>query len=247
MQQEISQREKNGNNPWRLKNSIVEKSGAGATLCGLSLDKDGWTCECLGDSCLIIVDQNYGISFHTSQHGEFDNHPDYFDSFTTGKGSVYKTNGQYDDAKAFLLVTDPFSELFYKHQMDASFIRTRLSELNELTDHQSFTTLVERWRDELNMHNDDSSLIIIQNFESSDLNVIHQDNWMDLCKDEEAKKFTQRKEKQEIIEANTQLEHAFRHWLPFYKGKMKSGKIKDAILQQISPLIRDFLNKQNQK
>jgi len=181
---EIQERESRGANPWRQKNWLAEKSGAGATLCGFSWDSDKWTCECLGDSCVIIINDDYTLDFHTSQIGKFGSYPDYFDSFKAGRGSVSKTTGDFN-AIAILIVTDPFSELFQKHKDDVDYIKARLDELQKLGNHESYVELVERWRDQLGMHNDDSTLVLLQDF--SNIQIIpddtanHIDRLQSLC------------------------------------------------------------------
>jgi len=183
---EIERRESAGENPWRLKNSFSEKSGAGATLCGITWSKDGWICECLGDSCLIAVGHDYEIQICTSQKNEFGNHPDYYDSFGEGKGKVEEFRRNFIEVEMLLLVTDPFSELFQKHKTDTEFIKSRIDEIKELTDHQSFVDLVENWRDRFNMHNDDSTLIVLNQFESVEsVSKEHVDVLSDLCKEEQ--------------------------------------------------------------
>lgn len=184
---EIHQRENEAEtnpkrDPWRLKNSLAEKSGAGATLCGLTLGNE-WSCECLGDSCVITISDEYTLNFYTSQVGEFGNQPDYFDSFREGRGKPI-TKIINRDVKAILMVTDPFAELFQLHKNDSDFIKTRFEELKDLTNHESFIELVEKWRDEFGMHNDDSTLVIIDDLLNSDFTIDHEDELEKLCEKE---------------------------------------------------------------
>lgn len=188
LQAEIQRREEEAitnprRDPWRLKNLLAEKSGAGATLCGLSLGNKEWYCECLGDSCVITLNHDYTLNIYTSQVGAFNNHPDYFDSFRAGRGEpIRKTINQ--DVLAILMVTDPFAELFQLHENNNDFIKLRLEELQSLTTHESFTELVERWRDKFGMHNDDSTLILITDFAENSINIAHADELDLLCQDE---------------------------------------------------------------
>ena len=181
VQDEISIREKNGKNPWRLKNSFAEKSGAGATLCGFSWNENEWTCECIGDSSLIIVKADFSIEIKSSQDGDYGNHPDYLDSFQEGRGTIKYFQGSFDNVYAVLLVTDPFSELFYLNQHNCAFIEERIREIQSLSNHVSYTALVERWRDEFGMHNDDSTLIFLTDFSTADLQTNNVDILEDLC------------------------------------------------------------------
>lgn len=166
--------------PWRLKNFLAEKSGAGATICGLTLGDKAWSCECLGDSCVITINHDYTLTIYTSQMGEFGNHPDYFDSFGIGRGEpISKTINR--DVKAILVVTDPFAELFQIHKNNFDFIKERFEELQNLTTHESFIELVERWRDKFDMHNDDSTLVLVEDLANPAFNVKHRDNLNYLC------------------------------------------------------------------
>lgn len=184
VQGEILNREKHGKNPWRLINSYTEKSGAGATLCGLTWNENKWTCECIGDSSLILVRSDFSIEIKSSQEGEYSNHPDYIDSFQKGRGNVRYFNGSFNDLYTILLVTDPFSDLFYRHRLDSEFISARINEIKALSDHNSYSELVEKWRDEFEMHNDDSTIIILTDFSTPELQPIHIDHLEKLCSNE---------------------------------------------------------------
>lgn len=170
-------------NPWRLKNALSEKAGAGATLCGLTLADKEWTCECIGDSCLIAVNRDYTLNFYTSQVGAFGNQPDYLDSFQEGRGTPIKESIK-QDVVCLLMVSDPFAELFQNNETNLEFIKSRLAELQNLSDHESFKQLVEKWRDEFSMHNDDSTLILIEDLSDSEIHADHIDNITDLCSKE---------------------------------------------------------------
>ena len=178
---EIAKQEAEGKNPWLLRDMFAERSGAGATICGFEWDNNGWTCQCLGDSCLIKIKEDYTIEIITSQKGNFDSHPDYLDSFTEGRGEPVTVSGDFN-LKAILLVTDPFAELFQIHQNDSEFISKRLNEICNLSEHESFISLVENWRNSFNLHNDDSTLIIITDLKQRPVNVAHEDGIEDLSK-----------------------------------------------------------------
>lgn len=178
---EIAKQEAEGKNPWLLRDMFAERSGAGATICGFEWDNNGWACQCLGDSCLIKIKEDYTIEIITSQKGNFDNYPDYLDSFTEGRGEPVTVSGDFN-LKAILLVTDPFAELFQIHQNDSEFISKRLNEICNLSEHESFISLVENWRNSFNLHNDDSTLIIITDLKQRQVNVAHEDDIEDLSK-----------------------------------------------------------------
>ena len=181
---EISKREEESKsnpkrNPWRLKNFLAERYGAGATLCGLTLG-DEWTCECIGDTCLIAVSYDYSLSFYTSQTGKFDNHPDYLDSFCEGRGKPIR-KGVNKDVKYLLMVSDPFAEYFQTIELNKDMVKEMMNELLSLKDHDSYVDLVQTWRDKYGMHNDDSTLIFLDKLEEKGLNIIHEDYLDDLC------------------------------------------------------------------
>lgn len=263
---EILKRESDGKDPWRLKNSVAEKSGAGATLCGITWSTNSWRCECLGDSCLITVNHNYELHFHTSQVGEFGNHPDYYDSFGDGKGNVQYFSGNFNDMIVMLLVTDPFSELFQKYETDKDFIKNRIAEILSMSDHKSFVELVEMWRDKFDMHNDDSTLIILDDFDCIKLDYINIDNLEQLCQEEQNVELSHEDsiflvseigtQKNTIAysealtankDVNTILINAFTEWLNHYCGKMSNSKIKNALWNLVQPIVKEFIKMDKNK
>lgn len=250
--------------PWRLKNSLAEKSGAGATICGLTLGDKECSCECLGDSCVITINHDYTLNIYTSQVGKFGNLPDYFDSFKTSRGDpISKTINR--DVKAILMVTDPFAELFQIHENDIDFIKLRLDELNHLANHKSFIELVERWRDVFGMHNDDSTLVLITECSDNSVSIAHADDLEQLCQDEisSAGKFSEgdhivkvktnkvitndsdsksNSEEQSEDDAIESFKSSFEDLMSYYSGKRSNGKIIKWISSILKPLI-DNLSK----
>ena len=86
--------------------------------------------------------------------------------------------------EALLIVTDPFAELFQLHQNDPEFIKKRFKEIINLNTHESFIELVERWRDDLGLHNDDSTLIIITDLTNNKFQIEYQDNLKEFIENE---------------------------------------------------------------
>lgn len=82
------------------------------------------------------------------------------------------------------MVSDPFAELFQNNETNLEFIKSRLAELQTLSDHESFKQLVEKWRDEFSMHNDDSTLILIEDLSDSTIHADHLDDLAELCSKE---------------------------------------------------------------
>lgn len=175
VQNYISEEKKKGNNPWRTESNLNEGISAGATLCGVKFeDADKWCCNVIGDSCLITVDANYNIEILSSEDKNFDNEPDYLDSLPRkkGRGNFKTFCGTISESKRLILVSDPFSDFFYKHKPEApQFIRQIL----DVKSHEEFTSLVDDWR-HLGMKGDDSTIIIVEWDNSSDLNVVAMDN-----------------------------------------------------------------------
>lgn len=171
----ISEEKAKGNNPWRTESNLCEGISAGATLCGVKFeDADRWCCSVIGDSCLITVDANYDIEIFSSEDKNFDNEPDYLDSHPRkqGRGNFKTFSGTLSDSEKLILVSDPFSDFFYKHKSEASqFVRQILN----VKSHEEFTALVDNWR-LLGMKGDDSTIIIVEWDNSSDLNIVVMDN-----------------------------------------------------------------------
>ena len=241
--------------PWRLKNLLTEKSGAGATLCGLTLGKNEWFCECLGDSCVITENQDHTLTFYTSQVGAFGNNPDYFDSFRTGKGEPIRKPINRN-VKTILMVTDPFAELFQRNENNLDFIKARFGELQNLNNHKSFSELVERWRDEFGMHNDDSTLIFISDCADNNFKYGHTDNLDRLCQDEyanlkepdsshtapnckphEGEFPASAQEDLDEKKAVKNFRDSFEELILYYKGKRSKTKICSWITSSLKPLI----------
>lgn len=178
---EIERRKTEGKNYYRLENSIADSLGACATLCGFSWSGDEWQCDCLGDSSLITITADNSIEIFSSQDGAFDNYPDYFDSMRQGKGTPKYKTGKLSDYKYILLVSDPFSELFQKNSQDKDRLKHLISGIASLEGHDSFVTLVETWRSEYSMHNDDSTLIVLSELSKTErVDIEHEDNLDDL-------------------------------------------------------------------
>lgn len=163
---------------YRSERSLAEGRSAGATLVGVRFAGNKWNGDVLGDSCLLVVENNEIICFITSQDGDtFDNHPDYYDSHfeKKGRGKAIAIEGELRNGQTILLVSDPFSDFLKEHQLqhdEAAYIR----ELLQVDSHDAFEDLVRKWRDEYGMHNDDSTLIVIEPDGSEDFNIQARDD-----------------------------------------------------------------------
>lgn len=162
----------------RNENALVLKKSAGATFCGIRFQGKEWSGYVLGDSCLIEIVENKVKKIFTSQHGDkFDNHPDYFDSnpLSNGKGTPLPIKGTINQSISVLMVSDPFSDFLnekYREGNDEVFVK----QLLEIKTHNEFENLVTDWRNNYNMHNDDTTLIIIEDDENTNFNFVEVDD-----------------------------------------------------------------------
>ena len=165
---------------YRNERNLVAGRSAGATFVGIRFNDKDWKGSVLGDSCLIEWDGNVA-KFNTSQDSEtFDSYPDYFDSDASkeGKGIPKPIEGVLSEGKYLLLVSDPFSEFLLEHSKQGD-IAKYLQQLLSLTAHDDFETLVCEWRKE-GMHNDDTTLVIVEYDKSEDFSITHQDNIVEM-------------------------------------------------------------------
>lgn len=192
----LEEKKAEGENPWMLENCLVEKRGAGATLCGIRFTEDGykWTGHVLGDSCLILVGEKHTIrKIYRSQEGEFGNHPDYFDSMVGGKGEVKPIDGELMQGEIMLLVTDALAEFLYnKHKTNEE--ESYVIQLLGLKTHEDFCNLVEEWRETEKLHNDDTTLVVIEHTDVPDFELGKIDDLKGLCEEEEKQDLSQNDE-----------------------------------------------------
>lgn len=185
----IEDEKSKGNNPWRTESNLVEGISAGATLCGVKFDDNAhWTCEVLGDSCLIKAEKE-SIEIISSEEKAFDTYPDYLDSnpIKKGRGTFRSIEGDLSNENKLILVSDPFSDFFYKLKDDS---RKYVDELLSVKSHNDFILLVEKWRN-LGMHNDDSTVVIIEWDGSMAFNLDYVDDLTELIKAEKQDEKTQ--------------------------------------------------------
>lgn len=183
----ISEEIHNGKNPWRLQNCIDAQNGAGATLCGIQfIDAEKWIGHVLGDTCIIEVDitGKEPIKILTSEKKAFDSYPDYYESFPNkeGRGQIEEFKGNLSDGHCLLLVSDPFSEFLSNHKEHCSQWLTRILELKG---HEDYCSLVDDWRQK-GLHNDDSTLCIIEPDGSMDFHIEQEDDITSLIEKEVA-------------------------------------------------------------
>lgn len=163
---------------------MAEGRSAGATFVGIRFEGHTWAGSVLGDSCLIEWD-GQKAKFYTSQDAEgFDSYPDYFDSDASkvGKGTPMPINGTLSERTTLFLVSDPFSDFLLGHSKKGD-IAEYILQLLSISSHIEFEILVEKWRKE-GMHNDDTTLVIVENDKSDVLTISHADAIEEMMKNE---------------------------------------------------------------
>ena len=168
-----------GINPWRSEMMLREGCSAGSTLVGVRVDGNRWQCNVLGDSCLVVVEENrieeICSSMDTSQ---FDNYPDYFDSDPAklGKGEVMTFSGMMT-GKTLILVSDPLAGYLSSVRGTEKEVFC-IRELLAVESADEFDILVGYWRKD-GMHNDDTTMVILTNEYHLDDGVFkRQEEWV---------------------------------------------------------------------
>lgn len=132
---------------------------AACTFVGLTIDKDKWHCQALGDSYLFILNDEYEIieSVASQQGQDFDNFPEYFASYHgKNNGSVLVKSGDVSNIAYFVLLTDAISDWFIKADSNK---RKALVELQNPQDFQSF---IDAERANNAMKDDDTTAVVIK-------------------------------------------------------------------------------------
>lgn len=174
-----------GKNPWMLENCIANKDGAAATFCGVVFsDECKWKASILGDSSLVEINKdNRILRICSSREGTFDNYPDFFDSFKEDNGEIREFDGILKEGLKILLVSDPFSELFQKVRGTSDEVDI-IKDLLNITDNEAFCDSVDKLRNERQMHNDDSTLVIIEPDDSDSMTIRYAKTLKSLIDDE---------------------------------------------------------------
>lgn len=182
----LEAKKQKGENTRNLENALAMGKAAGATIVGVRfINKSQWTYDVLGDSCLIHLNKDNSIKeIYSSQDGAFDSHPDYLDSNekVQGRGITKSDKSEFSVGEKLLLVSDPFSEYLYKKKDNKDDIKC-IKELLDINNHESFCSLVDDFRSK-GMHNDDSTLIIIEYDENEEFEICHYDDIENLKKQE---------------------------------------------------------------
>lgn len=153
-----------------VENNINERKSAGSTFCGVQFDGNDWSAKILGDSAVISFKEGK-LEIYSSQEGAFNNRPDHFDSYEKPSGNVKEISGTMEKGHVLLMVSDPFSELFQKLESEggaAGLMKKILSVNTQL----EYLILVDYLRREYKMHNDDSTLLIIECDGSDEMSIL---------------------------------------------------------------------------
>lgn len=198
----LVEQKKKGVNNWMLENKLIQRDGAGATFLGLSFEKDIYSAYVLGDSCLVKLGKDFKINqIIASKDGEFNNYPDYFDSYKEKRGNVRTLSGKICNGETILLVSDPFSDLFQEIQNSESEAIV-MQRILSITSYEEFLTLIDELRNSFGMQNDDSTLVIIESDESNELNIVDVKDLDFLIKTESLDSSRESNNQQEEIEIN---------------------------------------------
>lgn len=173
---------------YRNERNLAEGRSAGATFVGIRFDGINWAGSVLGDSCLIEWNGSEA-RFYTSQNGEtFDSYPDYFDSNAEqkGKGTPKPMEGVLTDDSILFMVSDPFSEFLLEGNKQGNIV-DYLHQLLNISSHDDFEAIVEKWRKK-GMHNDDTTLVIIENDGAESITIKMKDDINDFIEKERVEK-----------------------------------------------------------
>lgn len=175
--------EEAGEVTWMMENCIEDKESAGATFCGVELQGDTFHLWVLGDSALVTVSPEFEYKLYSTQDGEFDNRPDFLDSYGAHVGDFR----EYDIPKAnlayILLVTDPFSDLLHQCENNST-AKKILEKLINVQTHDEFCVVVDELRTDHSMHNDDSTFVSIKIDDCNEFNILNSTDIDSLMKQE---------------------------------------------------------------
>lgn len=172
-----------------IRNAINNRASAGATFLGVRIEDNFLKYAVIGDSCLIKLTDGIKIEriedIITSQQGSFGSYPDYIDSspIQNGKGMIKEDKIILNAGNVFLMVSDPFSDYFYDRVITGDNCHELISQILALKNHQDYEKLVDEWRLQ-GMHNDDSTLVILEFDGNDDFNLEIIDDIDELIKHE---------------------------------------------------------------
>jgi hypothetical protein len=186
----LQEEKKNGGNPWMLENCISQRKGAGSTFCGIRFNGNNWKGIVLGDTSLFEIGIDDKLDkLDKTPDGDFGNHPDYFDSYGTTKGELKQIEGTLEENKKIIIASDPIGELIYnKSKEEEGSEQKYIKRFLEVDNHDNFCKLIDDLRGEENMHNDDSTIVIVEYDGSEEFDIKYEDNIDNLINEESESK-----------------------------------------------------------
>lgn len=151
---------------------------AAATFVGLKLSPSEWSCQALGDSYLVLLDNEYNILQKVaSMDGQpFGMYPEYFASkLDENNGTPIFRKGDYNQVKYLLLMTDAVSDWFIAEER-SSEERKRMIDVSS---HEEFFALVNNFRQLGSMNDDDSTIVIITLEDNEDSTISYEPHALD--------------------------------------------------------------------
>lgn len=146
---------------------------AAATFVGLRLSSSEWSCQALGDSYLVLLDNEYNILQKVaSMDGQpFGIYPEYFASKVgENNGTPIMQKGDYTQVKYILLMTDAVSDWF----IDETRTPDERKRMIDVSSHEEFITLVDNLRQSGAMKDDDSTIVILMLENNEDLTISYE-------------------------------------------------------------------------
>ena len=234
----LQEQKDKGIDPWRAENSIAARKGAGATICGVRFENaTDWNGDVLGDSCIIKVNtKKWAIEILTSEDKAFDSFPDFYDSYPEklGRGTIKSFEGRISPDDMLLLVSDPFSEYFAKNKENAKEL---IEQIQRLRNHEGYCKLVNDWRAK-GMHNDDSTLCIVEFDNRIDFDIQYRDIIADLIEKEIIS--AENKAVDKTSEANGSSEAINEKVVILPNDDNEDNSLKDTIIDEENAKINDF-------
>lgn len=163
-----------------INNAIAEGQSAGSTFAGIrTTSANTIHYHVLGDSCIVHFRDGKLQSVNdiiSSQKGGFDCYPDFFDSSNLRVGTGAPVSGDLTiaDDDTILIVSDPFSDFFYEKVTGGNDCANILQQILKIELHEDYEHLVKELRDK-GMHDDDSTLIVLQPDRKEELSIEYED------------------------------------------------------------------------
>lgn len=174
---------------------------AASTFVGLSLGSKEWKCQAIGDSYLIVLDNDFNIieTVASMKGKEFDNYPEYFGSKKGhNNGEIIPSTGGYENVQYLVLMTDAISDWFLSDKTD----NEKRKELLSLANHQDYERFINEERQLGNLKDDDTSMLVLKLENDGLEDFVFDFKDIDKIEDFIAKENKQIKEEADVIHEN---------------------------------------------